>query len=313
MSVFKPTPSSTHDSTFLLLPLPSPPRFQDSGALAIDLNVLFGLNYHETMAQSLAERTAQGKTDDGVSLGGAFWTSNDPFSSKKDELSKEEKRALDLVEKGKKEIAEMHNINSDYLKIVSEAANSNQCRDKVWLCTEVPKSSRCAFIYHWFSLVMTLFSILLFLAETTPEYNDYREGGRVCKEVVKYHCEQIYNIYNDAPEELRKQAYLSNLGCWSSEFQKAELNISLPTYMKQEDGQMSALQTGHYGGCWKEDGFLTAELDAGKFDPTIQYLIFNTTAQCKYLAHSLIGFQLFVFHCTCIFYFFSSSSCIFFF
>ena len=159
--------------------------FEDSGALAIDLNVLFGLNYHETMAANLAERKA--KTDDGVSLGGAFWTSDDPFSKKNDELSVEEKRALDLVEKGKAEIAEMHNQNSDYLKTVSDANNTGTCRDRVWLCTEVPKSSSCGFIYHWFSLGMTLLSILLFLAETTPDFNDYREGGRVCKQIVKLH------------------------------------------------------------------------------------------------------------------------------
>jgi hypothetical protein len=150
--------------------------FEDTGQLSIDLNVLFGLNYHETMTGTVDKRVTRAKTADGVSLGGAFWSSNDPFSKKKDELSAEEKRALELVEKGKKEIADMHNTNSEYLRIVSDAADSDSCRDKVWLCTEIPKSSRFAFMYHWFSLLMTLLSILLFLAETTPEFNDYREG-----------------------------------------------------------------------------------------------------------------------------------------
>lgn len=238
--------------------------FEDSGALAIDLNVLFGLNYHETMAADLAERKA--KTDDGVSLGGAFWTSDDPFSKKKDELSVEEKRALDLVEKGKAEIAEMHNQNSDYLKTVSDANNTETCRDRVWLCTEVPKSSSCGFIYHWFSLGMTLLSILLFLAETTPDFNDYREGGRVCKQIVKFHCKTIYNKYHDAKSlELRTEAYLSNLGCWSSDFQweGLDLNISTPTYQEQTDATSvpSEVKEKKYGGCFSKNDIKTKELD----------------------------------------------------
>ena len=53
--------------------------FEDSGQLAIDINVLFGLNYHETKEEELKQRLKKEKTNDGVNLGGAFWATPDPF------------------------------------------------------------------------------------------------------------------------------------------------------------------------------------------------------------------------------------------
>jgi hypothetical protein len=44
--------------------------FEDSGSLAIDLNVLFGLNYQETVHASSGRDTATKETADGVTLGG---------------------------------------------------------------------------------------------------------------------------------------------------------------------------------------------------------------------------------------------------
>ncbi len=185
--------------------------FEDAGLLAIDLNVLFGLNYHDTKADELSQRKARKGTEDGVSLGGAFWNNADPFLKRKgDDLSEAEQRALALVEAGKSEIAEMHNLNELYLKKVTKAIESSSLRDRVWLCTDVPKSSKCAKAYHWFSLVMTFMSIILFLAETTPEFNDYRQGGRVCKEVVAYHCKQVILNYENDPAAL-----VANKGCFS--------------------------------------------------------------------------------------------------
>jgi hypothetical protein len=254
--------------------------FEDSGSLALDLNVLFGLNYHEIMAESLSVRKKT--TDDGVSLGGAFWASNDPFSKKKDALSEEEMRAVELIEKGKKEIAEMHNTNSEYLQIVEDAIESDTCRDKIWLCTEVPKSSKCAFVYHSFSLGMTLLSILLFLAETTTDFNDYREGGRVCKQIVKYHCSAIYNKYKYEEDDtetiklVKDEAFINNLGCWSTDFMIKHLNhiqnltikpkYTMQTYedyynLGKKNVNLTIIEE-EYGGCFEEGGFQTAELDA---------------------------------------------------
>ena len=194
---------------------------------------------------------------------GAFWNSSDPFSKKKGKLSDEENLALELIDKGKKEILALRTLNRNYLDEVEHAVASDKCRDKLWVCMEIPKSSKCSFFFHWFALIMTLLSILLFLVETMPDFNEYRESGRVCREVVKHHCDKIYNKYVDAPKELKEEAFLANVGCFSSEFQLKELNISYPTYREQKkiNDTMSELKIGNYKGCWKKGGFKTSELD----------------------------------------------------
>jgi hypothetical protein len=218
------------------------------GTLSIDLGVLFGINKGKKKVKTKVNKAPQS------------------------DLTKEEQRTIDLIKNGKQEIADMHKFNSNYIKTIFKAANSNKCRDKIWLCMEVPKSSRCATFFHVFSLGMTLLSIIMFLAETTPDFNDYREGGRVCKQVVKHHCSNIYNKYNDAPDDIKRQAYLSNLGCWSSEFQKANLNItSFPNYRVQEYDEYytnlddkiekeNITKSEAYGGCFEVNGFKTSEL-----------------------------------------------------
>ena len=170
------------------------------------------------------------------SFTGAFWNSSDPFSKKKQKLSDEENLALELIDQGKKEILALHTLNRNYLDEVEKAAASDKCRDKLWVCMEIPKSSKCSHFFHWFALIMTLLSILLFLVETMPDFNEYRENGRVCREVVKHHCDKIYNKYYDHPtKELKNEAFMANLGCFSSEFQWNELNISYPIFSDAAD------------------------------------------------------------------------------
>ena len=239
--------------------------FEDALILSNDLNVLFRLNYQEVKAKQ-QETNATDENEEHLDGSSKTIASQ---AKREVKLSKEEKRAVGLVLAGKKEIADMHKFNAKHLTAVRTAVTSKKCRDKIWLCTEVPHSSMCADVYKWFSLGMTLLSILLFLCETTPEFNDYREGGRVCKQVVKYHCNKIYNKYNNAPASIKKQAYLSNLGCWSSDFQREHLNITtLPSYQVVDEDAVANNVTNpnpianeEYVGCFQKNGFTTAELD----------------------------------------------------
>ena len=112
-----------------------------------------------------SEHLAKTKTQDGVSLGGAFWASSDPFSKKKDNLSDAEKKTLTLIEEGKAEIAEMHNKNAQYLKTVSEAAESDSLRDKIWLC----KFENLLFIFwSYINFIKTLTTDNFFLFFFSP-------------------------------------------------------------------------------------------------------------------------------------------------
>ena len=126
---------------------------------------------------------------------------------------------------------------------------------------------------------MTLMSILLFLAETTPDFNDYREGGRVCKAVTAFHCRNVYDKYyfknpidyltqsdaavaaslaelgekkeDIAQYNLWEEAAKANLGCWSSSDTKKWFNISAPTYRVQLDARslIGDEVEEEYGGC----------------------------------------------------------------
>lgn len=235
--------------------------FEDSGQLAIDINVLFGLNYHETKEEELRQRLKKEKTKDGVNLGGAFWATPDPFV-KNDGLTPDQLRKIELLKQGKAEITTMHAMNEEYLKRVEKALDRGTCKDKTWLCTDVPKSSKCAAYYHWFSLMMTFLSIILFLAETMPEYNEYRNGGRNCKQVVKYHCENVYKRYGPGGKDEDLSFLWANRGCFSTEQQVELFNntYDLPsrTGYYDENGNFTE---DTYGGCWEpEPGFSDAKI-----------------------------------------------------
>ena len=78
---------------------------------------------------------------------------------------------------------------------VMRAQHSGTLRDKIWLITDVPESSRAARWWHRFIIAIVSMSVVLFFVQTLPEFHAYTETSTACKLTVLKECRKQYDLF----------------------------------------------------------------------------------------------------------------------
>jgi len=68
-------------------------------------------------------------------------------------------------------------------------------RDKLWLLTDVPESSKMAHYIYKFIMVTVFFSVVLFCMQTLPELQSYGESSAACRLIVNKECRKQEALY----------------------------------------------------------------------------------------------------------------------
>ena len=74
-------------------------------------------------------------------------------------------------------------------------------RDKLWLLTDVPESSKLAHYIYKFIMVTVFFSVVLFCMQTLPELQSYGESSAACRLIVNKECRKQEALYTKNSDE----------------------------------------------------------------------------------------------------------------
>jgi hypothetical protein len=209
-----------------------------------------------SIMKSIVAGSTEPATYDGIPLLGSYWERQ--FDSRRTARA----RDIEIIQEAKKAgalgrwvqlkqyclgacsavsacLCKENDVNEE--DVAFHAQVNKHWRSQLWLLMESPESSRAAFIVRIVRLIMTSLALMLVLAESMPEMNNYGQHSRPCKNVINWYCEWVTTCHDS--RDVFGMSSCENT--WSSEvYTQADINALNPGCFKNV--------TLGYGGCLGE-------------------------------------------------------------